>query len=362
MCYTPLRSTTEQRKRLGPFKHVSSIVTPHNGNASPTPPPIGLTNIPTGGVSVSTTIAPPIIGLENNGNAVGIVGPVTTSNGAPSNNAQQPQSDEILEIPQQGFGFQRPLPYFPFQFRQQNQPQHYQQQQLAPHPVFFNGLPPQFQSPFSTHQSPFGFPHQFAHQVHIPQNQFYGQQQFGGNQLNSPYPGVNQYNPQQYPSQGNGINNNILSDDNSPSSIASQITNQISNQIPSTQPPNNWFEQLGQFGQNVGQSFTDFGQNIGNGFNSAWQQVNQFGQNVGQTFGNIFQPNREVSRYYGVLPLGYHNVQGVKRDLGVHSGNIGEGGSVVSKEAEWFKKFVNDKRTETGASTADHAAPISYHH
>lgn len=83
---------------------------------------------------------------------------------------------------------------------------------------------------------------------------------------------------------------------------------------------------------------------------------------MGQTFGNIFTPNREVNRYYGVLPLGFHNVQGVKRDLGVQSGSVGEG-SVVSKEAEWYKNFVNDKRTgAAGASTADRAAPIDYHH
>lgn len=182
---------------------------------------------------------------------------------------------------------------------------------------------------------------------------------------------VNTYSSNPYQLQSNP--NNALSDDLSPSSIASQITNMISNQSPSSSTPN-WFEQLGQFGQNfqqsfsdigqnVGQQFQNFGQNIGNGFNNAWQQVNQFGQNAGNSFSSFFNPQN--SRQYGVLPLGFRNVPGVQRQLDVEK-ESSEGQfriSPLTKEADWYKSSVSNKRADVKSKIpAEYDAPVEYHH
>lgn len=100
----------------------------------------------------------------------------------------------------------------------------------------------------------------------------------------------------------------------------------------------------------MGQAFTDATQNIGNGFNTAWQQVNQFGQNVGQSFGQFFQPptNQRFSR---VMPLGDLKDEGAS-----------QGANPLTREAQWFKDYVNDK-TRSGDNEkipAEFDAPFTY--
>lgn len=347
------RAETERRQKLGPFKHVSSIVTPstYSGGVAGVPGVSGLSSLG----AAASTISPQIVQQGSNLNPGNIESVSTSSNGVPSG----VQSDE-------GFGFkqgpsQYPLPYFPFQLRQNQQQQYHQQ--LPPLPIFVNNIPPQFQSPFSSHQPAFGY-----NQPPQQQNPFFAQQdQFNGiNSLNSPFLGnqlqgvqhytSNQHYQNQQQQQQQLHQNNVLSDDLSPSSIASQITNSISNQLPSSsQGPQTWFDQIGQ-------NFQNFGQNIGNGFTNALQQFNQFGQNVGSTFGSFFNPSN--GRYYSYpAPLNYRNVPGIQRELNVDEENADHKVSPLTKEADWYKSSENNKRAGALPKIpAEYDAPIEYHH
>lgn len=326
---------------------MSSIVTPSTYNTAgvvPTLPTVG------GLPSVSSSIDP-VVAATNAANSASSPpnGVQSDEFGVGLNNPYQQQLH-----PQQQFnnhGFPRaPLPYYPFQLRQNQQQYH---QQLPPLPVFVNGLPNQFQSPFSSHQQPaFGY-NQQAPLYHPQQQQNYQQFQGINPQLNNPFL-VNQHQQQQQfnsnpfqQQQQQQQQSNHLSDELSPSDIATQITNQVSNQVPS-QTPSTFFEQIGQFGQNVGQTFNEFGQNIGQGFNNAWQQVNQFGQNVGSTFGNFFG-GQGNGRVYGVVPLGFRTGRGF-------NAKAKEGGDWEDQP----KRGNDGQRGDVQEKGVDE--PIEYHH